>query len=119
MTQVSNGEHTDELPTLPTLVLLEECDKKIWERYEAGQKKYGADTYLEIDTVQHAIDEVLDLINYARFTYVKLRLLQKDLLEKVHADGSVASATGPEMPGKQKPLQKPAPTDKSWLEVDK
>lgn len=100
------SEDEDKLPTLPTLDLLEECDKRIWERYEAGQKKYGADSYLEVDTIQHAIDEILDLINYARFTYVKLRLFQKDLLKGVHADGSVATAVGPEMPGKQKPLSK-------------
>lgn len=80
--------------------LLRECAAEAESRYEAGQKKYGPNKYLEIDTLQHAIDEVLDLFNYARFTYVKLRLVQDGLANKIQANGEVAYPIGPEMPGK-------------------
>jgi hypothetical protein len=85
--------------------LLAECDKVADARYEAGQRKYGPNKYLDIDTLQHAVDEVVDLLNYARFTYVKLRLLQQGLANKIQADGSVAEPIGPEMPGKPTPLE--------------
>jgi hypothetical protein len=91
----------------PTIIvlLLEEYNQSAAKRHEMGSRKYGENTFLTIDTIQHAIDEVLDLGNYAKYTYVKLRLLQMGLLENVHADGSVA-------------VGKPAPDDKSWIEME-
>jgi hypothetical protein len=90
--------------------LLADCVIEGERRYDAGQQKYGPNTYLNIDTLQHAIDEVVDLFNYARFTYVKLRLLQEGLVNSLREDGQVtypmgkvATPIGPEMPGKQPP----------------
>lgn len=79
----------------------EEFDQKTYERHIQGEEKYGAGTWLTIDTLQHAMDEVLDLANYARFTYVKLRLLQ-DNLAKFQADQSIAHAK----PGYDGPMNK-------------
>lgn len=58
-----------------------EYDEKTQERHNEGERKYGAGSWLAIDTLQHAMDEILDLGNYARFTYIKLRLLQDSLAE--------------------------------------
>jgi hypothetical protein len=68
-----------------------EFDQKAYERHVQGEEKYGPGTWLKIDTLQHAMDEVLDLGNYAKFTYIKLRLLQEQLLE-FQADSSIAQA---------------------------
>ena len=68
-----------------------EFDEKTFERHQQGEEKYGPGTWLGIDTLQHAMDEVLDLANYARFTYIKLRMLQDKLVE-FQADGSIARA---------------------------
>jgi hypothetical protein len=68
-----------------------EYDQKTYERHIAGEEKYGVGTWLKIDTLQHAMDEVLDLGNYAKFTFIKLRLLQDKLVE-FQADASIAHA---------------------------
>jgi hypothetical protein len=64
-----------------------EYDDLTQQRHNEGERKYGAGSWLGIDTLQHAIDEVLDLGNYARFTYIKLRMLQ-DKVAAFQADGS-------------------------------
>ncbi len=68
-----------------------EYDRKTFERHVAGEEKYGPGTWLGIDTLQHAMDEVLDLGNYAKFTYIKLRMLQENLAT-FQADASIARA---------------------------
>jgi hypothetical protein len=79
----------------------DEFDQKTFERHEQGEQKYGPGTWLKIDTLQHAMDEVLDLANYARFTYIKLRMLQ-DQLTEFQSDASIAKA----QPGYDGPLAK-------------
>ena len=69
----------------------EEYDRKTFERHVAGEEKYGAGTWLGTDTMEHAKDEVLDLGNYAKFTYIKLCLFQEKLA-LLQADGSTAQA---------------------------
>jgi hypothetical protein len=46
------------------------------DRHRAGNQKYGKFTFLEMPTVQMAMEEVVDLANYARYTFIKLALLQ-------------------------------------------
>jgi hypothetical protein len=46
-------------------------------RMELGEDKYGPLKFLEVDTVEEAMNEALDLANYARFIYIKLFLLQR------------------------------------------
>jgi hypothetical protein len=71
-------------------------DQQTFDRRVMGEEKYGPYTWLNVDTLQHAIDEVLDLGNYARFTYIKLRLLQEQLVELTEK-GIIANA----LPGKE------------------
>jgi hypothetical protein len=47
------------------------------ERMEKGEEKYGPFKFFEVDTVEEAMLEALDLANYARFIYIKLFLLQR------------------------------------------
>lgn len=81
----------------------EEFDRRTFERHEMGEKKYGPGTWLTIDTLEMAIEEVIDLANYVRFTYVKLRMLQDSLAQQTDeiADKSTAKPIpGNEMMGK-------------------
>lgn len=81
--------------------LNEEFDQRTFERHEMGEEKYGAGTWLGVDTIESAMEEVLDLANYARYTYVKLGLL-RDGLAKIQTDAvSNAPLAGKEMLGKQ------------------
>lgn len=63
--------------------LSDEFDTSCQARHEMGEVKYGAGTFLKTDTLQHALDEVTDLANYARYTYIKLRLMQLGIAEYV------------------------------------
>ncbi len=51
-------------------------DQLCEERYKAGRDKYGHLTFLSMPTIQMAQEEIIDLANYARFTFVKLELLK-------------------------------------------
>lgn len=51
------------------------------ERHEMGAVKYGPVKYFEVDSLEEAIQEILDMANYAEYTYIKLRLLQAQLTE--------------------------------------
>lgn len=57
----------------------DEFDRVCQQRHEMGTEKYGDGTYLEVDTLEMAVQEVVDLANYARYTYIKLRILQDAL----------------------------------------
>jgi hypothetical protein len=63
----------------------EEFDEACASRHAAGAEKYGPGKFMSVDTLQEAIDEVVDLANYARYTFIKLRLLQDSLAELLAA----------------------------------
>ena len=62
------------------------------QRHEQGEKKYGPGTWLKVDTIQHAMDEVLDLGNYAMFTYIKLAMLRDDIVKVIETAGEIGLA---------------------------
>lgn len=45
------------------------------ERHEMGEKKYGPIKFMEVNTLEEAMEEVVDLANYAMYTYLKLWVL--------------------------------------------
>jgi hypothetical protein len=55
----------------------EEFDRWCTERHERGAEEYGPTNFLEVDTLVMAMEEVADLANYARYTFIKLYILQK------------------------------------------
>lgn len=50
-------------------------------RHDMGREKYGKLTFVEKPTVEMAMEEVVDLANYARYTFIKLFLLQHQITE--------------------------------------
>jgi hypothetical protein len=51
-------------------------DEMCTARHEYGQEKYGEFTFVEAPTLQMALEEVVDLANYARYTFIKVWLLR-------------------------------------------
>lgn len=54
-------------------------DVLVQERHDAGADTYGSFAFLGKNTVEEAMEEVLDLANYARYTYIKLYLMNVQL----------------------------------------
>jgi hypothetical protein len=63
------------------------------ERMQLGEEKYGPFKFLEADTLEEAMQEVLDLGNYARMTYIRLYLLQSHLA-KLAAESPAVTEKG-------------------------
>ena len=56
-----------------------EFDAMAEARHRLGAEKYGPVRFTEVDSLQMALEEVADLANYARYTFVKIRMLQDGL----------------------------------------
>jgi hypothetical protein len=59
-----------------------EFDELCAARHQLGAEKYGPGKFLTVDTIEEALSEIADLANYARYTYIKLRMLQEAILEQ-------------------------------------
>lgn len=57
------------------------------ERHEKGQEKYGPIKFMEVNTLIEAMEEVVDLGNYAMYTYIKLYVLNQQLQKLLPAEG--------------------------------
>jgi hypothetical protein len=78
-----------------------EFDQRCMEKHALGEEKYGPGTWLKIDNLEHALDEIVDLGNYVRFAFIKLRALQDNILSIQEGNKSVAQPIeGMEMLGK-------------------
>lgn len=66
--------------------LANEFDVRCQERHEMGAKKYGPVKFLEIDSLEMAIEEIIDLANYARYTFIRLRLMQEQFNPEPEAE---------------------------------
>lgn len=77
--------------------LLTEADQAFFvraqERMQAGEKTYGSFKYLDADTVEEAMQEVLDMSNYMRMTYIKLAVL-KAHIAKLAAESPAVDQKG-------------------------
>jgi hypothetical protein len=51
-----------------------EFDQMCQLRHEKGAEDYGHLTFLENDTLRMLCEELIDAANYARYTYIRLRL---------------------------------------------
>lgn len=58
-----------------------EFDNACSDRMAYGKEKYGPGKFLTVDTLQEALYELMDLANYAKFTFIRIRLLQVQLDE--------------------------------------
>lgn len=73
----TDGDAEEKLATEIIQGYSDEFDKRCQERHDMGEKKYGAGTWMTVDTLEMAIEEIIDLANYARFSFVRLRAMQE------------------------------------------
>jgi len=59
-----------------------EFDHRVIDRHRLGAEKYGPFSFFNKDMFEEACQEVLDLANYARYSYIKLRLTQLQIAEE-------------------------------------
>ena len=52
-------------------------------RHEMGAAKYGPVKFMTANTLEEAMAEVIDLANYARYTFIKLYLLNVALAKLI------------------------------------
>lgn len=78
---MTEAERVEQPGNLAELIvdISDEFDQRTVERHAMGAEKYGPGKFLLVDTLEEAIDEILDLANYARYTFIKLRMLQLSL----------------------------------------
>lgn len=62
-----------------------EFDYRVIGRHKDGAEKYGPFAFFNKDMFEEACQEVLDLANYARYSYIKLRLTQLQITEEYTA----------------------------------
>lgn len=59
----------------------EEFDEECINRHAMGAEKYGPGKFLTVDTLEEAMAEIVDMANYMRYTFIKLRLLQESIMQ--------------------------------------
>lgn len=57
-------------------------------RHNTGAQEYGPFNFLDVNLPEFIYEEIADIANYARFLYIKMRLLE----ETAHAGGFDLSA---------------------------
>lgn len=62
-------------------------------RLDKGEAQYGSTAFLSVDTLDEALAEVVDLSNYARFTFIKLYILRQSIA-RVTAQHPLTDAKG-------------------------
>lgn len=64
----------------------ERFDEMCQERWEMGAKEYGPVAFLDNDVLTMAMEEVVDLANYARMTFIKLAVLAGKVQDYIAAE---------------------------------
>jgi hypothetical protein len=54
-------------------------DKQCIARHIMGEEKYGPVKFLEVNTLVEASEELVDIANYARYTFIKLFILNAQI----------------------------------------
>lgn len=62
-----------------------QLDKELLRKEDVGAEKYGEWAFLQAPTIEMAMDEIVDLINYMRFTYGKLFIMNELLKVRAQA----------------------------------
>jgi hypothetical protein len=57
-------------------------DQACQERHDMGEEKYGPGKFLKVNTLAEAAYELIDLANYARYSFIRLMLVN-DMLEEL------------------------------------
>lgn len=56
-----------------------QLEVELHRKERVGAEKYGEWAFLQNPTLEMAMDEIIDLINYAKFTYRKLYIMNEIL----------------------------------------
>lgn len=76
------------------------------QRHEAGEAKYGPISFMEKNTLVEAMEEVVDLANYAMYTFMKLYVLDwslKKITEGIDAPTLGADTFQSNVPNPRRP----------------
>ena len=68
-------------------------DRMCVQRHAVGQEKYGPVKFMDVNTLNEAMEEVVDIANYARYTFVKLYVLNLQIDKII---GDVPDMLGPQ-----------------------
>ena len=52
------------------------------DRLNEGEKEYGKEAFLKNDMFQYAYEELADFVNYVEMLYIKMRLLEKGIINE-------------------------------------
>lgn len=66
------------------------------QRHLMGQEKYGPVKFVEANTLIEAMEEVVDLANYAMYSFIKLWMLNNDLKKMMGDPANKPDMIGPE-----------------------
>lgn len=61
-----------------------DLDDACLARHQVGQAKYGEFTFFDKDTIAMAMEEIADMMNYMRYTWIKLWLMQRAIARQAH-----------------------------------
>lgn len=79
--------------------LAEEADKAFLDmcesRHKMGAEKYGPVKFLEVDSFEMGLEELADLANYVRYTYIKFYLLRAQMASLVPDTDNQPEMIGP------------------------
>jgi hypothetical protein len=70
----------------------EDFDRLTQDRLAIGAKEYGEFAFIEAPTLAMALEELADLSNYARMTYIKISMLMKTL-DQSSNEGFIATGS--------------------------
>lgn len=57
------------------------------ERHLMGEQKYGPIKFMQVNTLEEAMEELADLGNYAMYTFMKIFVLNEQLKKLVPEEG--------------------------------
>lgn len=57
------------------------------QRHETGELDYGHNTFIANDTLQMLLEELVDTSNTARYTFVRLLILNERLVNEMEGQG--------------------------------
>lgn len=64
------------------------------KRHEMGEEKYGAFKFMEVDSLEEAAEELIDLANYARYSFIRIRLIQAYLRQQTEEQPDLIGMEG-------------------------
>lgn len=100
MTNLGDALQVHQPPTVQVDLqeLSDRFSQACQDKHTLGEQKYGPGTWVGVDTLAMMQDEIVDMANYARFSWIRLEIIR----QMMDASGEVAEPLpGTEMLGKE------------------